>query len=549
MQNSIATSENLRTMSDRLQVVRLGALLLLAVAVATPVRADNVLRVGYTEGAPNDSDLHVIITASNDEPIHAFSLALTFPSEALALTEFGVSGTDVIGLEPDWVQPDVDNSLGVATLAVVFEFNSSVADKSLDPLPEGAAPRILARLTFRVRGNAVGGEYPIRLIDGIGSPASFNRFVSGQQGITPTMIDGALRVHSGDVLSLESARAICGATPGVTLTCRGKHSGDLQGFQVGVSYDTDLAEVIAVTYDGTDVGRQLGNAGRIEFFITETLTDRGPLGGRSRTGVIFDYVEPFFEDQILPAADQPDEGHSLLRFRVRARSGIDCGTVKVIPLLLENLDLGGSVNNAFIVDGASIVPRLVHGSIYFATGHLQGRVVDAVTGEPLRFVRAQLDPTGWSATTDGNGAFRFNDLPPGTYTVALSWPEYYTERITEIFVDGDTTTDAGVTALYEIPPTPLLHNPYRRGDVNQDGRTGLSDAIRIFTYLFAGTAAPNCLAAADASGDFNIDITDGISLLQYLFNGGTPPGEPFMECGDEPGEDERLGCTQFTPCS
>ena len=87
-----------------------------------------------------------------------------------------------------------------------------------------------------------------------------------------------------------------------------------------------------------------------------------------------------------------------------------------------------------------------------------------------------------------------------------------------------------------------------RGDANADGRVDISDAIRIFMFLFMGAPAPLCLDAADAWDDGHLDITDGIVILLDFFRPGTgisTPG-PFA-CGPDPTDDD-LDCLVYPPC-
>lgn len=88
---------------------------------------------------------------------------------------------------------------------------------------------------------------------------------------------------------------------------------------------------------------------------------------------------------------------------------------------------------------------------------------------------------------------------------------------------------------------------FTRADVNQDGRRDISDAVRIFQFLFLGIDEVSCLDAADTDDSGAVDISDGIFLLNYLFLGGPPPRPPFPGCGDDPTADA-LDCAKFV-CS
>jgi hypothetical protein len=88
--------------------------------------------------------------------------------------------------------------------------------------------------------------------------------------------------------------------------------------------------------------------------------------------------------------------------------------------------------------------------------------------------------------------------------------------------------------------------PFRRADVNLDGRTDISDAVSTLDYLFLGRVI-SCRDACDINDDNAVDISDPIGLLNYQFLGGIAPLEPFSECGIDPTCDE-LGCAQSS-CS
>jgi len=82
-----------------------------------------------------------------------------------------------------------------------------------------------------------------------------------------------------------------------------------------------------------------------------------------------------------------------------------------------------------------------------------------------------------------------------------------------------------------------------RGDVNEDGRIDLGDAISILNYLFLpGSPGPWCEDAADVEDDGMVTVGDAIYLLSFLFASGSQPKEPFPEAGlDETGDGLRCG--------
>ena len=88
---------------------------------------------------------------------------------------------------------------------------------------------------------------------------------------------------------------------------------------------------------------------------------------------------------------------------------------------------------------------------------------------------------------------------------------------------------------------------FRRGEVNGDGITDVSDAIRLLLHLFAGGARPACEKSADVDDSGDVDVTDATRLLLGLFQGGAPPNAPYPICGRDPSDDE-LGCESFPGC-
>jgi hypothetical protein len=92
-----------------------------------------------------------------------------------------------------------------------------------------------------------------------------------------------------------------------------------------------------------------------------------------------------------------------------------------------------------------------------------------------------------------------------------------------------------------------LGESFIRADANQSGDVDLSDAIAILGYLFLGTAALPCEAAADTDRGGEVDLSDAVAILAYLYGGGGAPATPFPDCGlalaGEP-----LGCEDGSAC-
>jgi len=515
-------------------------------AFCEELAAANVLQVGYASAKPGDDRVHMTITATNDEPVHGYSLALAYPSGVLQMTDIGVCGTHLVELEPEFVAPRIDNELGIAHLAVIIEFEAPTGENYLEPLSPQDSPRIVARLSFRVLPGAAGGHYPVRLVDGIGAPAVYNRFSNAGRSIRPELRNGTFFVKGENVLALDRRRAFCGATPQMVIRALASHPDPLDGFSIGISFDCETLELDPDdALLGTDVIASLGN--QVELFQTDIDTLPGPMDCRSRTGVIFDRVPPFLGQNLLPSTNSPPT-QEIMRYTFRLKSNaIDCADTEKLDLLLEELEQPGSLNTTFIVGSSSITPVREHGKIYFCTGTLRGRVVDALTGTGLGGVRVVTIPEGINATSSANGNFVLVDLPPGDYSLEYEKNGYYSGGLLDVPVSCGNENNAEETGLYALPPScPPPEGSFRRGFINSDARSDLSDAISIFNYLFRGFAPPECTAAADVNADNRLDISDGIFMLNFLFGNGPPPYSPYEECGTDP--DSTLGCVRSYAC-
>ncbi|WP_158666535.1 TonB-dependent siderophore receptor [Salinibacter altiplanensis] len=74
------------------------------------------------------------------------------------------------------------------------------------------------------------------------------------------------------------------------------------------------------------------------------------------------------------------------------------------------------------------------------TGRVEGRVVEAETGNPLRSVNVGLRGTSIGTAVQADGSFVFDDVPVGTYTVEASLVGYETaEREIEVRTSETTT--------------------------------------------------------------------------------------------------------------
>ena len=92
--------------------------------------------------------------------------------------------------------------------------------------------------------------------------------------------------------------------------------------------------------------------------------------------------------------------------------------------------------------------------------------------------------------------------------------------------------------------------PFKRGDVNQDGKLNVSDGVAIARYVFGlGSQKAKidaCKDSADANDDGAITTADALYVLNYLFTGGPVVKDPFTACGQDTTADA-LDCVTY-PC-
>ncbi len=109
-------------------------------------------------------------------------------------------------------------------------------------------------------------------------------------------------------------------------------------------------------------------------------------------------------------------------------------------------------------------------------------------------------------------------------------------------------TLAELTAGSEGPLSSLADElrAFRRGDVNSDRMTDITDAIAALNFLFTGGQVPLCMKSAEINGDGDVDISDCVYLLAFLFQGGRAVREPYAACGID--LSDSLPCKSFPPC-
>lgn len=108
------------------------------------------------------------------------------------------------------------------------------------------------------------------------------------------------------------------------------------------------------------------------------------------------------------------------------------------------------------------------------------------------------------------------ELEPGNYYLMIdTWPS------PECIPDYDLT-------VYKLPPE------YICGDANWDAVVGISDAIYIINYVFAGGDTPDPYESGDVSCDGMVNVSDAVWIINYIFMGGYSPcdidGDGMSDC-------------------
>ncbi len=90
------------------------------------------------------------------------------------------------------------------------------------------------------------------------------------------------------------------------------------------------------------------------------------------------------------------------------------------------------------------------------TGKITGRVVDAETGEPLVGANVVVEGTRMGAATDLDGYYIILNVPPGEYTLVVSYVGYQTKKIQGVVVEADRTTEINVELSTEVVTTEVV---------------------------------------------------------------------------------------------
>jgi len=81
---------------------------------------------------------------------------------------------------------------------------------------------------------------------------------------------------------------------------------------------------------------------------------------------------------------------------------------------------------------------LLAGHLYAAHGVIKGRVVDSATGDPLPGTNVWIKGTNVGAASDLKGYYTIANVPPGEYTLRVSYIGYETQELSILVRAGET---------------------------------------------------------------------------------------------------------------
>jgi hypothetical protein len=137
-------------------------------------------------------------------------------------------------------------------------------------------------------------------------------------------------------------------------------------------------------------------------------------------------------------------------------------------------------------------------------GIIKGFVCDATTGAPL--AGATVTAGNSQYTTLSNGGFIMM-LSSGTYTVTATASGYQIKILANIALSSGMVYDAGMSLESNAPP-PVP------GDLNGDGKVGLTDAILALQVMSNITPVPQYYNVGDVDADGKIGLPEAIYILQ-----------------------------------
>lgn len=150
-------------------------------------------------------------------------------------------------------------------------------------------------------------------------------------------------------------------------------------------------------------------------------------------------------------------------------------------------------------------------------GTVAGQIVDKTQGEPLAGAEVQIDGTRFSAVTDQNGRYRVPDLPPGDYTLVVTFLGFGGDKRPITIRSGAVTTaDFQLALTFSEAVTvsaPILEGQTRA--LNQQ-KTASNMVNVVSADQLAGFPDPNVAEAAQRVPGVSLQRDDGEGELMLI---------------------------------
>lgn len=439
--------------SDQSMFQSLTGVLALAVlasvcAFSTNTQAADVFTCGAGNGIAG-GQATVGITATHDEAMQGFSLALSFDPLPLDLVSTDFTGTAVEsilgGVPPSYVEVLIDNVTGTMTAGVIFGFSAVPPLNQLPQLP--ASPTLgnaLMNLTFDIGETVLPGSLPLTLLDSLGSPEVTTLYSNDGASVFPSLVDGSVDVTNLVRYYFDPMVVVPGGTLNAVVRCDHPEE-TIGGFQLAITYDSaklsfQAPSVVEQYWLGTDLDAALISFQNSTIEVLDVRTQaQSPQPGIGFLSISaqFDFTTPLLGQSLAPG-----DGDSLIRINFN---------------VANNIGLVGQTATIAFTDG----------------------IIPANPGGP------SLPPaTNVVITTDGFG------IPP-----------ILEDGVVQIvddpsFIRGDVNEDGTLNLadpinllsyLFSSGPSP---NCGSAADFNDDGGNDISDAIYALAYLFTDGSQP-----------------------------------------------------------
>ncbi|MFN0057774.1 MAG: dockerin type I repeat-containing protein [Planctomycetota bacterium] len=345
--------------------------LLLAIAGVFAARtavATDTLVVGTGSGDPGTT-VTIPVTGTNDDDLHAYSLAVTYPvGEGIDCTAVTLTGTVVTtalgATPPDYFSTVINPATGVVITGVILEFTPIPGSVPVIPASPTTA-QTFANLVFDIDSEALPGTHVVSLINGIGSPPINNTFSSAGVSVLPALTGGNITINNEYRMYFNNLTLGPGGSGQVIINV--DHPEALQGYQVGIIYNS-----AQITVNGFPSGSAQWWQGLlvdllmtptpsgpdIEVFTTSVIPSLSLGMGWVGVGAVFDFVPPF-AGQMLP----PGNGHSILRVPVTVNGSLPIGTCPMFQLA-SGFGSPTPLDNLCIISGGQgVIPFLDSGIV------------------------------------------------------------------------------------------------------------------------------------------------------------------------------------------